>query len=261
MTREKLFIIKLGGQVINDEALLNEALTQFRKLSGPKILVHGGGRKADEVLLAMGIKPQMIGGRRVTDEKCLEVVIMVYAGLLNKSIVAKLQQKGTDALGMTGADLNLIEAVKRPVKDIDFGFAGDIKKVNIQSLLMLLPSKVPVICSITHDNNGQLLNTNADTIAASLAVAFSGVFEVHLIYGFDKKGVLKTLVNGDEIFENINEEIFREGKLSGAFIEGIIPKLENAFDSLHKGVHSVVICHSQSIGNYGKTLFEGTVIR
>ena len=190
--KKQLKIVKIGGNVINDSAQLDAFIHNFSELDGLKILVHGGGRKATEIADSLGLEPKMIGGRRVTDEANLEIVTMVYAGLLNKKIVAKLQKSGCNALGLSGADANLIQAHKRIVKDIDYGFAGDIDKVEGKTIsLFLNGGLVPVFSAITHDRKGQLLNTNADTIAAELAKELSLDFEVELVYCFEKNGVLQ----------------------------------------------------------------------
>ncbi len=196
--KKQLSIIKIGGNVINGKEELDFFLNDFAALDGLKILVHGGGRKATEIADLMGLKPIMIAGRRVTDQANLEVVTMVYAGLLNKNIVAQLQAKGCNALGLSGADANVIKAHKRIVKDIDYGFAGDIDEVENKTISLFLNAGiVPVFSAITHDNQGQLLNTNADTIAAELAKGLSEDFEVELIYCFEKNGVLKRVEDDD----------------------------------------------------------------
>ena len=240
--KKHLSIIKIGGNVINSETQLDSFLADFSTSQGFKILVHGGGRKATEVADSMGLEPVMIGGRRVTDEANLEVVTMVYAGLINKNIVAKLQSKECNALGLSGADANVIRAHKRIVKEIDYGFAGDIDEVENKTIALLLKGGItPVFSAITHDRKGQLLNTNADTIAAELAKGLSADFEVELIYCFEKKGVLQNVEDDDSVIERLNSKSYKLLKNEGVINEGMLPKLENCFDALQNGVKKVII--------------------
>jgi len=240
--KKHLSIIKIGGNVINSETQLDSFLADFSTSQGLKILVHGGGRKATEVADSMGLEPVMIGGRRVTDEANLEVVTMVYAGLINKNIVAKLQSKECNALGLSGADANVIRAHKRIVKEIDYGFAGDIDEVENKTIALLLKGGItPVFSAITHDRKGQLLNTNADTIAAELAKGLSADFEVELIYCFEKKGVLQNVEDDDSVIERLNSKSYKLLKNEGVINEGMLPKLENCFDALQNGVKKVII--------------------
>jgi len=251
--KKHLSIIKIGGNVINSEAGLDSFLTDFAELEGLKILVHGGGRKATEIADAMGLEPKMIAGRRVTDKANLEVVTMVYAGLLNKSIVAKLQAKGCNALGLSGADANVITAHKRIVKEIDYGFAGDIDKVENKTITLFLNGGIiPVFSAITHDKQGQLLNTNADTIAAELAKGLSADFEVELIYCFEKKGVLRDIDDDESVIQSMNSKSYELLKKDGVINEGMMPKLENCFSSLQHGVSSVVIGQPELIRDRNK---------
>lgn len=240
--KQKLSIIKIGGNVINDSKELNIFLDDFAALNSLKILVHGGGRKATEVADSMGLKPQMIGGRRITDQANLEVVTMVYAGLLNKKIVSKLQSVDCNSLGLSGADGNVIQAHKRIVKEIDYGFAGDIDDVNTSTISLLLDAGItPVFSAITHDKKGQLLNTNADTIAAELAKALSKQYEVELIYCFEKNGVLQDVNDENSVIEQINMSKYKELKNMGIISEGMLPKMKNCFESLENGVHKVIL--------------------
>jgi acetylglutamate kinase len=238
----KLKIIKIGGNVINDKAKLAEALKDFAAIKTPKILVHGGGRKASELSQQMNIEPKMINGRRVTDEATLEIVTMVYSGLLNTQIVANLQALDCNAVGLNGADLNLIQSHKRVVKDIDYGFAGDIDFCNSTLLKQLIDLGVsPVFCAITHDKNGQLLNTNADTIASTLAVALSDYFEVELTYTFEKAGVLYDAEDNNSLIPLITKSDYKQLKADKIIFDGMIPKIDNAFLALEKGVNLVEI--------------------
>ncbi|MGB5321366.1 acetylglutamate kinase, partial [Lutimonas sp.] len=235
--KKKLHIVKIGGNVINSSGQLDLFLYDFAKLDGLKILVHGGGRKATEMADSLGLQPRMIGGRRVTDKANLEIVTMVYAGLLNKNIVAQLQKSGCNALGLSGADANLIRAHKRIVKDIDYGFAGDIDEVDDQTIgLFLKAGLVPVFSAITHDKQGQLLNTNADTIAAELAKSLSRDFEVELVYCFEKNGVLREVEDDDSVIEQIDTNKYESLKKGGVIAEGMLPKMDNCFDALQNGV-------------------------
>ena len=246
--KKQLRVIKIGGNVINSKPKLESFLSDFAELQGLKILIHGGGKKATEIADSMGLEPKMIGGRRVTDEANLEVVTMVYAGLLNKSIVAKLQAKACNALGLSGADANVIKAHKRIVKEIDYGFAGDIDEVESKTISLFLNAGItPVFSAITHNKQGQLLNTNADTIAAEVAKGLSADFEVELIYCFEKNGVLKNVEDDASVIENINSKTYALLKSEGVINEGMLPKLENCFDSLQNGVGRVIIGKTELI--------------
>lgn len=240
--KKQLSIVKIGGNVINSSEQLDSFLYDFAKLDGLKILVHGGGRKATEMADSLGLQAKMIGGRRITDEANLEVVTMVYAGLLNKNIVAKLQAKACNALGLSGADANVIKAHKRIVKEIDYGFAGDIDEVENKTITLFLNGGItPVFSAITHNGQGQLLNTNADTIAAELAKSLSNDFEVELVYCFEKNGVLQHVNNDDSVIEQINKEAYEKLKDERVIAEGMLPKMENCFDALQNGVYKVHI--------------------
>ena len=241
--KEQLTIVKVGGKIISDPVLLEDFLTSFQKIEGKKLLVHGGGKVADHVLEQMGETPRMVEGRRITDSMTLEVVTMVYAGLVNKNLVAQMQQKGINAIGLSGADGNIIRAEKRPIGEIDYGFAGDVKAVQIQPLRVLLDGGFcPVICPITHDKKGQLLNTNADTMAQETATALAAVFEVSLRYCFEFDGVLFDRRDTASIIPEIDAERFVDLRQKGVVADGMIPKLENAFASIEAGVNEVVIC-------------------
>lgn len=244
----KLEIIKVGGNVVDDPSVLNQVLTDFAAISTKKILVHGGGKIADVLLKKLNIEPQKIEGRRITDADTLDVVTMVYAGLINKKIVAQLQALKCNAIGLTGADTNSILAHKRNKGNIDYGFAGDIDAVNTEGVAGLLNvADTLVFAPITHDRQGQLLNTNADTIASTLAVALSSHFEVTLKYVFEKQGVLSDIKDKDSVIPLISYEQFQQGKADGTFFEGMIPKLDNAFNAMKSGVHSVVICGTEGV--------------
>ncbi|MEZ4840723.1 MAG: acetylglutamate kinase [Flavobacteriaceae bacterium] len=250
MGKEPLHIIKIGGNVINDEASLSEFLKDFAQVSGKKILVHGGGKKASELLKSIGIEPKMVGGRRITDQATLEVVTMVYAGLINKNIVAQLQQNNCNAIGLSGADGNSIKAHKRLVKDIDYGFAGDVDVVENKTFKALLDNELtPVLCAITHDKKGQLLNTNADTITSEVATALSNDYEVTITYCFEKKGVLTDINNDDSVIEKIDTQKYESLKNDGIISDGMLPKLENCFYALNKGVSKIIIGHPTVIAN------------
>jgi acetylglutamate kinase len=245
---QQLQLIKIGGKILEDKSQLHDSLSDFSKISGPKILVHGGGRKSDELCLKLGIEPKMIQGRRITDEDTLEVVTMVYAGLLNKNVVGILQSLGCNAIGMSGADGNAILCRKREKETIDYGLAGDVERVNSSLLSSLLQNGItPVLCSITHDGKGQLLNTNADTIATELAKAMAPYFEVKLTYCFEKKGVLSDPNDDTSVINKLNWETYKTLKARGVITEGMIPKLDNAFAAQKAGVQSIVIGSPSSI--------------
>ena len=242
MLKQKLKIVKIGGNVINNKEALSSFLVNFSMISGAKILVHGGGKRASEMISALGLKPKMVHGRRVTDESSLEVVTMVYAGLLNKNITAELQKNNCNAIGLSGADANTILAHKRIVKDVDYGFAGDVDRVNPNIIKVLIDNELtPVFCAITHDKNGQLLNTNADTIAAELAKGMSEHFEVELIYCFEKLGVLADVDNDATLIEKIDFISLSFLKKANIISEGMLPKIDNCFDALQNGVAKVII--------------------
>ncbi len=254
---DELFILKIGGKVIEDQLLLNEALQAFAHQPGYKILIHGGGKRATEVSKLLNIPVQMVNGRRVTDAATLEVAVMVYAGLANKTIVAKLQTLDCNAIGMSGADANSILAHKRPVKDVDYGFAGDVDAVNVTTIQTLLEgSLTPVFCAITHDKKGQLLNTNADTIAMQLATAMAPYYEVSLNFCFEKPGVLLNPADDHSVIPTLNRAQYQQYQADGVITGGMLPKLDNAFEALQKGVKEV------RIGDVAAMLEKkGTVLR
>ena len=242
MAEQGLKIIKIGGNIINSDIALNSFLKDFSCLSGPKILVHGGGKKATDISSKLGLEPKMIGGRRVTDMATLEVVTMVYAGLLNKKVTAILQKNACNAIGLSGADANCVAAHKRILKDIDYGFAGDIDQVNTSSIQVFLQNGMtPVFCAITHDKKGQLLNTNADTIASEMAIAMSNLYEVELNYIFELQGVLESFNNKASVIPHINEKKYKQLIEKKIISDGMIPKLYNCFNALKSGVQKVNI--------------------
>jgi acetylglutamate kinase len=246
--KKPVTIIKIGGNIIDNPTELAQFLSDFSKIEGYKILVHGGGKSATKMAESIGLVPQMIDGRRITDTAMLDVVVMIYAGQINKNIVAQLQANSTNAMGFSGADGNLIQSDKRNHPTIDYGFVGDVKKVNTQLLETLLSTGiVPVFCAITHDGKGQLLNTNADTIASELAIALSEVFDVTLNYCFEKPGVLYNAEDDSSVIENINQELYSKLKIEKAIHSGMIPKLDNCFNSLSKGVQKIKIGHHRML--------------
>ncbi|MDY0779221.1 acetylglutamate kinase [Tenacibaculum sp. IB213877] len=243
---ETLKIIKIGGNIIDNPILLDEFLSDFSKLDSPKILVHGGGKLASELSLKMGIAPNLINGRRVTDTETLDIITMVYAGKINKQIVAKLQANQCNALGFSGADGNSIIAKKRPITDIDYGFVGDVTKVNTELIEMLLLNGVsPVFCAISHDENGQLLNTNADTIATELAIALASKYNVELLYCFEKNGVLRNVEDESSVITKINQQQYDNLKAEKVIHSGMLPKIDNCFYAVNNGVKKVSIGNSK----------------
>lgn len=239
---EKLYVIKIGGNVIDDEAKLSVFLKSFASINGKKILVHGGGKMATRMADQLNIPQQMVEGRRVTDAESLKIVTMVYAGYINKNIVAQLQAAGCNAMGLTGADGNSILARKRENAAIDFGFVGDIDEINKELLCSLLEKDVTlVIAPITHDKMGQLLNTNADTIAQEIAKGLSEEYQVTLVYSFEKKGVLLNEDEESTIISSINPGYYAQLKAEQKIYSGMIPKLDNAFQAVSNGVKKVII--------------------
>lgn len=238
----KLSIVKIGGNVIENETELAKFLTSFSLMEGPKILVHGGGKLATKFANRLGIESKMVGGRRITDAQTLEVITMVYAGLTNKNIVAKLQANNCNAIGLTGADGDAIQAHKRPVKEIDYGFAGDVDGINTKTIGQLLSiGLTPVFCAMTHNGKGQLLNTNADTIASEIAIGMSADYQTNLYYCFEKKGVLMEITDEDSVVKHINKESYQKLLDDGIIADGMLPKLENCFHALNQNVHKVCI--------------------
>jgi acetylglutamate kinase len=268
---KQLTIIKIGGNVIDNSENLHQFLLDFTALPGDKILVHGGGKIATELGESLGIEAKMIEGRRITDIETLRIVTMVYAGLINKNMVAQLQAKGSNAIGLSGADGNVIKATKRPKKAvtygtppgplagavIDYGYVGDLDEHSVSSNTLdslMKAGLVPVLCAITHDGNSQLLNTNADTIASSVAVAMSALYETRLVYCFEKKGVLKDVNDDSSVVREIKADEFEGLKTDGTVQGGMIPKLHNAFEAIIKGVSAVYIGKADELSE----LAEGT---
>jgi acetylglutamate kinase len=246
--KKPVTLIKIGGNIIDNPTELSQFLSDFSKIEGNKILVHGGGKSATKMAESIGLVPQMIDGRRITDAAMLDIVVMIYAGQINKNIVAQLQANSTNAIGFSGADGNLIQSDKRKHPTINYGYVGDVKKVNTQLLETLLSTDfVPVFCAITHDGKGQLLNTNADTIASELAIALSEVFDVTLNYCFEKPGVLHDTEDDSSVIENINQELYSKLKSEKAIHSGMIPKLDNCFNSLSKGVQKIKVGHHRML--------------
>jgi acetylglutamate kinase len=254
---EKLTVVKVGGAVVEDEEQLARLLNDFAAIEGNKVLVHGGGRRATKVAASLGIESKMVNGRRITDRDMLEVVTMVYGGLVNKNVVARLQANGVNALGLTGADMDVLRSRKRPIKDgIDFGYVGDVERADGKALQTLIGAGiVPVMAPLTHDGSGNILNTNADTIAGETAKALAPFYDVTLIYSFEKKGVLANPDDDDSVIPTITPADFERYKADGTVAGGMIPKLENAFAAIDAGVGRVIITLASAID--GK---HGTVI-
>ncbi len=240
--KTKLTIVKVGGVIINDNLLFEEFMKSFSKINENKIIVHGGGIIASNYMIRLGIIPKMVNGRRITDSETLDVAIMTYAGLVNKKIVSNLQKLNCNSIGLSGADGNLIKSKIRKVNKINYGFVGDIEKINDQFLLNLLNSNLtPTICSITHDKNGQLLNTNADTIASDTAIAMSKHYNVTLKYCFDKSGLLMDQNTNTSIKKNLTKKEFKKLVENKMISGGMIPKLENCFKALENGVNNIYV--------------------
>ncbi len=253
--KPKLYVVKIGGNIIDNSEALRSFLTSFAALKGNKILLHGGGKIATQVAEKLGIPTEMVEGRRITDHAMLDVVTMVYGGLVNKNIVASLQSLNSNAIGLTGADAGLIRAHKRPVNDkvdpvIDYGFVGDIDAVNGKQLTAFLKNKLlPIIAPLTFDPAlGVMLNTNADTMASAVAVGLSEFYDVNLVYCFEKNGVLLDADNDDTVIPVLTPELYATCKTAGAIYKGMIPKLDNAFAALRNGVAEVTICHADQLG-------------
>jgi len=247
---EKLVLIKVGGKIVEEENTLRQLLKDFAAIEGHKVLVHGGGRSATKLAAELGVETKMVNGRRITDADMLRIVTMVYGGLINKNIVAKLQALGVNALGLTGADMNLIRSEKRPVKEVDYGYVGDVKEVNAELLAGLIKQGiVPILAPLTHDKEGHLLNTNADTIAGEAAKALAKYFEVTLMFCFEKKGVLMDENDDESVIPEIDREAFKKYVDEGIIQGGMIPKLENAFQAIDAGVRRVVITQASEINN------------
>jgi acetylglutamate kinase len=255
---KSLQIIKVGGALLENPELSSVILEKFHAIDGAKILVHGGGRRATQLATQLGIETKMIEGKRVTDPKSLEIATMVYAGLVNKTLVSQLQALGTNCIGLTGADLNSITTIKRPVNPVDYGLVGDtsIEGVSTDPLINLLTTGIsPVFCAITHDGKGQLLNTNADSVASVLAAALAKHFDITLTYCFELDGVMRDINDQNSLIEQLNEEKINQLKAEQVIKEGMIPKLEGALNSVKEGVSKVRIQHARHLGSdYGTTI-------
>ena len=256
--KEKLILVKVGGKVVENPEALHRLITDLSHLEGRKVLVHGGGVLATKTATALGIETTMVDGRRVTDDQTIDVVTMVYAGLVNKRIVCMLQSLGANAIGLCGADMNIILSHKRPVKTVDYGWVGDVERVDGKALSTLIESGVvPVIAPLTHDGKGHILNTNADTIAAETAKGLSEYYDVTLVFCFEKRGVLADATNDDSVIPWLDLQRYEALKGDGVITDGMIPKLDNAFSTISHGVKEVVITHADCLCD----LSQGTHIR
>ncbi len=254
---ENLTIIKVGGKIVEEEGSLDGLLSEFVKIEGYKMLVHGGGGKGTKLAERLGIESKIVDGRRITDSATLELVTMVYGGLVNKNIVVKLQALGLNAFGLTGADMNAILSHKRPVKEIDYGYVGDVEKVNTPAFFHLISHDVtPVLAPLTHDGKGNLLNTNADTIASETAQSLSSCFDVTLVYCFEKKGVLIDENDDDSVIPYIDKLKYAELKKNGIIKAGMLPKLDNAFRAIENGVKRVIITQASDISKNCGTIIQ-----
>ncbi|MFG6391388.1 MAG: acetylglutamate kinase [Candidatus Amulumruptor sp.] len=253
-------VFKIGGNVVDNPDALDRFIREFASIKSPKILIHGGGKEATRLSKRLDIPTQMIDGRRVTDRDTLDVVTMVYAGLINKRIVATLQAVGCNALGLTGADADCIRATKRPANPVDYGFVGDINPADINDLYIeyvLRQDIVPVFCAITHDGKGNLLNCNADSVASSVAIATSRIAPVELIYCFERNGVLRDVDDPDSVISIITPSIYEDLRRDNIVADGMIPKIDNAFNAINRGVGSVTIKHSDNIlSDIGTTITD-----
>ena len=256
--KHPLTVIKVGGAVVENDGSLDSLLRGFAAVEGRKVLVHGGGRRATAVAASLGIESRMVGGRRVTDGDMLDVVTMVYGGLVNKNVVARLQALGVDALGLTGADMDVIRSHKRPVKDVDYGFVGDVERVDGAKLARLIEAGVtPVMAPLTHDGRGRMLNTNADTIAAETAKALAADYDVTLVYCFEKPGVLADPDDDSSLIPVITRQDFARLAADGTVAGGMLPKLENAFAAISAGVARVnITCATAIDGRHGTIVKE-----
>lgn len=246
--KEKITIIKVGGKIVEEQDSLAALLDRFSAIEGNKVLIHGGGRSATRMAERLGIESRMVGGRRITDSDTLQVVTMVYGGLVNKTIVAQLQARGVNALGLTGADCNIIKAHKRPVGEVDYGFVGDVDKADGLMLSRLIEQGiVPIVAPLTHDGNGNLLNTNADTMAAETAKALSAHYDTRLIYCFEFPGVMRDPDDADSLIPTITRESYRTLLADGIVSGGMVPKIDNAFNAIDNGVGEVIITRADAI--------------
>jgi acetylglutamate kinase len=258
-----VFVVKIGGNVLDDPAALQRFLQAFAKIPSPKILVHGGGKIATRLGEKLGIQSNYVDGRRITDDATIDLVTMVYGGLVNKQLVAQLQSLQTNAIGITGADGNLLPAVKRPVKTIDYGWVGDVlpNELPVDRWQLLLNNGfVPVLAPLTHDREGHMLNTNADTMAATIAITLSAHYPVRLIYCFEKKGILENVEDEHSVIPYINPAIYSQLKAEQKLFAGILPKLDNAFDAISKGVKEVLIGHADDLIQNTTDTTTGTLI-
>jgi acetylglutamate kinase len=256
--KERLTIVKVGGAVVEDELQLSQLLRDFSAIEGRKVLVHGGGRKATKMAERLGIETKMVEGRRITDADMLEVVTMVYGGLVNKNLVARLQANGVNALGLTGADADAIRSHKRPLKNgVDYGFVGDVDQANSEMLSKLIETGItPVMAPLTHDGEGHILNTNADTIASETAKALAQQYDVTLIFSFEKKGVLANPDDDDSVIPVITRTLFEKYKADGTISGGMLPKIENALSAVDAGVSKVIITLATAIDGQHGTVIE-----
>lgn len=260
---EQVFVIKIGGNVIDDPQALEKFLAAFAAVEGPKILVHGGGKIATRIGDKLGIVSNYKDGRRITDDATIDLVTMVYGGLVNKQIVAGLQRLHCNALGITGADGNLLPAIKRPVGAIDFGWVGDVvtEKIPLNNWQALLDHQfIPVLAPLTHDGQGHIMNTNADTMASAIAVALSARYKVRLVYCFEKKGVLESVEDEQSVIRNMNRNAYAQLKSAGKLFAGILPKIDNAFAAIEAGVAEVLIGHADDLVQNTSSSTTGTLI-
>ena len=260
----KLFVIKIGGNIIDDDTSLQSFSQDFAAIEGKKILVHGGGKIATKIGEKLGIEPDYVNGRRITDAGTIDLVTMVYGGLVNKKIVALLQSFHCNAIGLTGADANILPAVKRPVKEIDYGFVGDIDSSQLKNSslqLFLENAMAPVVAPLTHDGHGQILNTNADTIASVIATSLSKQYDVRLIYCFEKAGVLENVEDENSVIPVIDQEKYQELVRTGKLFEGMIPKIDNAFAAIRDGVTEVLIGKASDLKQNTTSQTKGTLIK
>lgn len=255
---EQLTIVKVGGKICEEPESLAQLLRDFSTIKGKKLLVHGGGRSATKLATRLGVETKMVDGRRITDDAMLEIVTMVYGGLVNKNIVAKLQAQGINALGMTGADMNILLSDKREVKTIDYGWVGDVKVANGNALKSIIDSGVvPVIAPLTHDGKGNILNTNADTMAGETAKALAQLFDVKLVFCFEKEGVLRDENDDASVIEEITPSLYAQLKDEGIVAGGMLPKLDNSFACISSGVSEVIITKASNLND----LSRGTHLR
>lgn len=253
MAKEQLLLVKVGGKVVENPEALRQLIDDLSKIQGRKVMVHGGGVLATKTATALGIKTTMVDGRRITDNNMIDVVTMVYAGLVNKRVVALLQSVGANAIGLCGADMNVILSEKRPVTTVDYGWVGDVKRVDGEALSRLIENGVmPVMAPLTHDGKGHILNTNADTIAAETAKGLAPYYDVTLVFCFEKHGVLRDADDDGSVIPSLNRSEYEALKAEGVITDGMIPKLDNAFSTIEHGVKEVVITHASCLGDLPK---------